>query len=554
MDYYNLLKTLLKTYKPEEIGKYLRLSLEDNSKKGGLVDESESIANQRRILNQFIDMRGNTGNKCKEFIDDGRSGTNFDRPGWKELLEEVENGTIKVVIVKNLSRLGRSNFECSYYMDYYFPSVNVRFMTVQEEVDTNDVYSSSNEYAPLNNFMNEKYSRDLSKNIKNSKRVKQKAGEYIGSNNSPYGYQKDPTDKHKLIIDEYASGVVKKIYDWYLESGSQHNIIKKLYENKIPTPAVYRNYKKMTKKLVNQYQWTNRTVKYILTSQMYIGNMEQHKYEKKSFRSKKLSRVPKNEWIIVENKHEAIIDKDTWNKVQNLIKANTKRATEREPELFTGLLVCYDCKHKMSISTRDKIGKDGTKYHHQYTQCNFYRRNRNLGVCSLHSTNYLGLEKLVLDRLDDICKRFIKLVDYNELTSSTKNQINLYEKTLNEKICKVQESISKIDNKIENAYMDRLNDVLSLDTYQKISSKLETEKQQLFETLSELKETYNSYMAENSSEKIINAKNISKEYIKHRKKIDRSLILEMVDRIEIHEDKSLDLYLKIKPLDQLKEL
>ena len=315
MDYYNILKTVLSKYKPEEIAKYLRLSLEDNSKKGGLVDESESIANQRRILNQFIDMRGNTGSKCKEFIDDGRSGTNFDRPGWKELLEEVENGTIKVVIVKNLSRLGRSNFECSYYMDYYFPSVDVRFMTVQEEVDTNDIYSSSNEYAPLNNFMNEKYSRDLSKNIKNSKRLKQKAGEYIGSNNSPYGYLKDPNDKHHLIIDEYASNVVKKIYEWYLESGSQHEVIRKLFENKIPTPAVYRNYETMTKKLVNPYQWSGRTVKYILTSQMYIGNMEQHKYEKKSFRSKKLSRVPKDEWIIVENTHEPIIDKETWEKV-----------------------------------------------------------------------------------------------------------------------------------------------------------------------------------------------------------------------------------------------
>lgn len=552
MDYYNILKTVLSKYKPEEIAKYLRLSLEDNSKKGGLVDESESIANQRRILNQFIDMRGNAGSKCKEFIDDGRSGTNFDRPGWKELLEEVENGTIKVVIVKNLSRLGRSNFECSYYMDYYFPSVDVRFMTVQEEVDTNDIYSSSNEYAPLNNFMNEKYSRDLSKNIKNSKRLKQKAGEYIGSNNSPYGYLKDPNDKHHLIIDEYASSVVRKIYEWYLESGSQHEVIRKLFENKISTPAVYRNYETMTKKLVNPYQWSGRTVKYILTSQMYIGNMEQHKYEKKSFRSKKLSRVPKDEWIIVENTHEPIIDKETWEKVQNLIKANTKRVSENKPELFTGLLVCYDCKHKMSIATRDKVGKDGTVYHHQYTQCNYYRRNRNLGVCSLHSTNYIELEKNVLDKLEDICKNFIKLVDYKGITDSTKKQISSYERTLNEKISKVQASINKIDNKLEKAYMDRLNDVLSLDIYQKISSKLETEKEQLNESLEELKSTYNKYVEDNNSEAVLDAKNISKEYIKQRKKLDRSMILELVDRIEIHEDKSLDLYLKIKPLEQMK--
>ena len=162
--------------------------------------------------------------------------------------------------------------------------------------------------------MNEKYSRDLSRNIKNSKRLKQKAGEYIGSNNSPYGYLKDPNDKHHLIIDEYASNVVKKIYDWYLETGSQNAVRKKLYENKIPTPAIYRNYTTMTTKVVSPYQWTGRTIKYILTSQMYIGNMEQHKYEKKSFRSKKMTRVPKEQWIIVEGTHEPIIDKKIWTK------------------------------------------------------------------------------------------------------------------------------------------------------------------------------------------------------------------------------------------------
>ena len=147
--------TLLKDYQPDEIAKYFRLSLEDRSKKGGLADESESIANQRRIINQFIDLRGNCGEKCKEFIDDGRSGTNFDRPGWKELLEQVEDGKIKVVIVKNLSRLGRSNFECGYYMDYYFPSIGVRFMTVQEEVDYHDLIDYLNENRHL--FRNTNY-------------------------------------------------------------------------------------------------------------------------------------------------------------------------------------------------------------------------------------------------------------------------------------------------------------------------------------------------------------------------------------------------------------
>lgn len=545
------ISTLLAGYSIDEIVKYYRLSSKDKSKRGGLKDESESIANQRRILNQFIDLRGNRGDQCREFIDDGNSGTNFDRPGWKELLEEVENGTIKVVIVKNLSRLGRSNFECSYYMDYYFPSVGVRFMTVQEEIDTNDLYNSSNEYAPLNNFMNEKYSRDLSKNIKNSKKIKQKAGEYIGSNNSPYGYLKDPADKHHLIIDEYAATIVKKIYKWYLETGSQGEVRRKLFEEKILTPATYRNYHKMTKKLLNPYQWTGRSIRYILTSQMYIGNMEQHKYEKKNFRSKKLVRVSKEDWIIVEGTHEPIIDKETWQKVQNMITANYKRASEKPPELFTGLLFCYDCKHRMSIATRDKIGKDGTLYHHQYTQCNYYRKNRNLGVCSLHSTNYLELEKEVLNKLEEICKKFIKLVNYQQLTDGTKLEMNSYEKTLLEKISKLEASLIKVDSQIEKLYMDRLEEVISIDTYKKLSSKFETEKEHLQASIQELNDSYSKYKEDNNAETILTAKELSQKYIKYRKKIDRELVLQLVDRIEIHDDKSIDLFLKIKPLEQL---
>lgn len=547
MDYLDILKD----YLPSEIAKYYRLSLEDKVKKGGTSDESESIANQRRILNNFINNRGNRGEDCKEFIDDGRSGTNFDRPGWQSLLEEVEKGTIKVVIVKNLSRLGRSNFECGYYMDYYFPSNNIRFMTVQEEVDTSDVYSSSNEYAPLNNFMNEKYSRDLSKNIKNSKRLKQKAGEYIGSSNAPYGYFKDPADKHHLIIDEYAASVVKKMYQWYLESGSQHEVKRRLFKNRILTPAVYRNYTSMTKKLNDPCQWTDRTIKGILTSQTYIGNMEQHKYEKKSFRSKKLSRVPKDEWIIVENKHEPIIDKQTWDKVQLLIQKNYKRVSPNPPDLFTGMLVCNDCKHRMSISTTRKTGKDGTIYVHKYTQCNYYRRHRNLNVCSLHSTDYMKLEEEVLKQLDSICKKFIKLVDFEKATKQGKNEKSNLENELIRKINKLESDIAKIDKQIEKVYMDRLDEVITVDTYQKISAKFETTKESLISALDEAKLTYSNYKEDNNDEAILSAKELSKKYIKNRKKLDRDLLLQIVDRIEIHEDKSLDLYLRIKPLEQV---
>lgn len=546
-----ILSKLLSIYSPDEIGKYIRLSLEDRNKEDN--DESESITNQRGIINHFIDFNGNDSSKCKEFIDDGKSGTNFDRPGWKDLIDEIETGKIKVVITKNLSRLGRSNFECSYYMDYYFPSMNVRYITVQEGVDTGNKNNSSNEYAPLNNFINEKYSRDLSKNIKNSKRLKQEAGEYIGSNNTPYGYIKDPNDKHHLIIEEYSANIVRQIYKWYLETGSQGEVRRLLFENEIPTPATYRNLVSMTTKLKNPYQWTSRTIKYILTSQMYIGNMEQHKYEKRSFREKKLYRTKKEDWIIVEGTHEPIIDKETYDKVQDLLKANFKRVSQRPPELFTGLLVCYDCKHRMSITPRNTVGKDGTIYKHSYTQCNYYRKNRNLNVCSLHSTSYFPLEENLLKEIDKICKNFIKLINFDKITKDKQKNLNTYGTTLLQKINKYNTEIKKIDQKIEKTYMDRLEDIISVDTYQKISNKFEEQKKNMQKELKELEETYNQYQQDNSVENILEAKKLASEYIKKRKNIDRELILKLVDRVEIHEDKTADLYLKIKPLEQIRQ-
>lgn len=546
------ISVILKDYSPDEIAKYIRLSLEDKNKKTKVSDESESISNQRIILNQFIDRHGNKGIKCREFIDDGKSGTNFERPGWKELLDEIEAGKIKVVITKNLSRLGRSNFECGYYMDYYFPSLNVRFMTVQEEVDTYDLYNSSNEYAPLNNFMNEKYSRDLSKNVRNSKRIKQEAGEYIGGSNTPFGYKRDPLDKHHLIIEETEATVIRKIFNWYLETGSQNAVKRKLYENKIPTPAVVRNYKNCKRRTEEtKYIWDNKTIKDILSSETYLGSMVQHKYIKKSFRQKKLTKVPREEWISVPDKHDAIIKKTVFDKVQNLLKANYKRGSERDPELLNGLLVCHDCKHNMYISKKDHIGKDGKLYKQYYTQCNYYRRNKRLNLCSLHSVNYFDLENQVLELLRNICSKFLKMIDYENITKEHIKEISTLEKTLSDKILKTEDEIKNLDRKIQEAYDDKLEGIISVDTYIKFSESLEEKKKSFQRSLEELEADLVRCQEDNSLDNYLEAGKVAKAYMKSKKNISRDLILQLVDRIEIHDDKTIDLFLKIKPLEQL---
>lgn len=544
---------LLAEYKPEEIAKYIRLSLEDKGK--GADDESESVTNQRLIINQFIDMRGNIGSKCREFIDDGKSGTNFERPGWKELIDEVENRTIKVIITKNLSRLGRSNFECSYYIDHYFPLINVRYLTVQECVDTGNIYNSANDYAPINNFMNEKYSRDLSKNIKNSKRLKQENGEFVGGCSTPYGYKRDDKIKNHLLIDEYPAQIVRKIYNWYIESGSQHYVVKKLYEEKILTPSRYKNGYGRAIVSRDPYTWTTSTVKDILTSQMYIGNMEQHKFEKVSFRSSKTVRVKKENWIIKEGTHEPIIDKEKFEKVQAMIETSSRNCIlNKEPELLSGLLVCHDCKHVMNIATVNRKRANGTSRQLKYTQCCFYRRTKHLGLCTLHSHNYAIFEANVLDLLEKICKKFIHSLNYDKMVKEKNNKISSYEEILNKKIEKFDSEIIKIDRKIEKLYADRLDEIISVDTYHKLSIKFESQKSQMSEELLQLQETCRKYKEENSLENILEAKQLAKEFIKKRKHVDRDLILKLVDKIEVYEGDELDLHLKIKPLENIKDI
>ena len=546
---------VLGQYLPEEIGKYLRLSVEDREKEGG-EEESDSISSQRNIINRYIDYNGNIGNKCKEFIDDGRTGTNFDRPGWNDLIKEIEKGKIKVVITKNLSRLGRSNYECGYYMEYYFPAKNIRYFTVHEGIDTGNQNNSSNEYAPINNFINEKFSRDLSKNIRSSKNIKQKQGEFVGSV-LPYGYKRNPNDTNRFLIDDYPAEIVRSIYDWYIETQSKKAVIRKLFDKKILTPSHYNNLVGHPRIAKNPFLWSDKTITKILTSQTYIGNMVQHQTEKKSFREKGMKKIPKEEWIIVEGTHEPIIDKEKFDKVQNLIKANFKRniLKDKHPsELLRGLMVCYECKHQISIDNHTNTLKDGTKREYKYILCHYAKKNKNLNLCTSHYFNYYELEEKVLNEIENICKKYITLINYKKVTNQKELSMNDYGKKLEQQINKYNVTINNINQKIEKLYMDRLNDIITVDTFKMISEKFERERNDIKNKIDSLQKEYKQYTENNNSKKMLEAEKLADEYIKNRKKITRDFLLKIIDKIEIHEDKSIDIYLKIKPLEQIKEV
>lgn len=547
----SIVNLLLKRYKSEEIAKYIRLSLADEIKKDEInkqIDESESVTNQRRLMNEFIDRNGNVGELCKEFIDDGVSGTNFDRPGWNKLQEEMESGKIKVVITKNLSRLGRSNFECSYFLDYYFPENNIRYIAIQEQIDTFNNENSNNEYAALNNFINEKYSRDLSKNIKRVYRIKQQAGEYMGGR-PVYGYIKDPNDKHKLIIDEEASKVVKRIFELYLQLHSQSGVMKILTKEKIPIPEVYKQTRRGIK-VKNPYDWNYHTVRNILRNQMYIGDMVQNVHIKKSFREKKIIKTSKEDWIIVEGTHEPIIDKDTFYRVQNLLDANYRQPTKPYERIFGGIMYCHECGHKIGVGNPKKnSGPKGKQY--LYTYCNYYRKNSSYNKCTPHTINYNNLEYELLSIITSICNKYITLIGYDDIVNNRKKTLNTYIDDLEKKMSRLEIDIKGIELKIEKLYMDRLDDIITPDTYKKLTDKFEEQKKSKQKEIDELKISIEEYKNNNPIEQLLETKTIVKEYLKTRKKTPRELILKIVDKIEIHKDKNIDLYFKLKQLNEV---
>lgn len=441
-----------------------------------------------------------------------------------------------------------NSYDISKLSFHDIPDNNIRYIAIQEQIDTGNSENSNNEYAALNNFINEKYSRDLSKNIRRVYKIKQFAGEYMGGK-PVFGYIKDPNDKHKLIIDEDAADIVRRVFSLYLELQSQSAVMKKLSEEKIPIPEVY---KKTRRGLKAQfpYEWNYHTIRNMLRNRMYIGDMVQNVHTKKSFREKKIVKTNEEDWIIVEGTHEPIIDKDTFERVQNLLDANYRQPTPEYQRIFKGLMYCHECGHKIGVGNPKRDNRPIEKQY-VYTYCNFYRKNSAYNKCTPHTMNYNNLEEQLMDIISNVCKKYIDLVGYEDIVEKRKKTLSTYTDTLEKKIGKLEIDIKSIDLKIEKLYMDRLDDIISPDTYKKLTDKFEEQKQKKQNEIDELKLTVEEYKEKNSVEDLLETQKIVKEYLKTRKNPPRELILKIVDRIEIHQDKTVDLYFKLKQLNQV---
>ena len=517
-----------------KVGIYIRLSREDEEKEK--YQESESVQNQRTLLMQYL--KQNKLNFIEEYVDDGVSGTSFDRPGFNRMIADIELGKINMVVTKDLSRLGRNYVQSGLYIEDYFPEHNVRFIAILDNIDT--AYdNSNNDIAPFKSILNEMYAKDTSKKINSVLQSKRKDGEYLGT--APYGYKKDVENKYHLVIDEEAANVVRIIFEKYLEGFGTMQIADYLSKNKIPIPSDYNKRKRGAKSLTYGY-WQQSTVRFILSNEVYTGTIVQGKRKKVSFKSKKFIDLPEEDWVKVENMHEAIISKEDFERAKRILLSTKGSRMQKNDYLFKGLIRCYDCKGYIGIRSPDKNGNI-------YGRCQRYSRFGKFNVCTPHNFNYQVFEEQMCEVLREVCKEYTNKKRLEEIAKQS-NKKQTQELDLNRQIQDYKNEIEKETRKLEVMYEDRLNGIISLDEYMKNANRIKELVKNYEKNIKELENLGKGKDEKQETERKLN--DLVDEFLKMEKPT-KELIREFINRIEIHHNKQVDIYFNFKPLQNINE-
>ena len=451
------------------------------------------------------------------------------------MLQDIDNGKVNLVITKDLSRLGRNYVQSGLYIESYFPEHEVRFVAILDNIDT--AYdTSNNDLLPFKSILNEMYAKDTSKKINSVLQSKRNLGEYLGT--PPYGYKKDPENKYHLVVDEESANVVKLIYQKYLEGFGTMQIADYLSEKKIPIPSDY-NKRKRGAKSLSYGLWQQSTIRFILSNEIYTGTIVQGKRKKVSFKSKKFINLPEEDWVKVENMHEAIISKEDFERAKRAINATKGSRVVQNDYLFKGLLRCYDCKGYIGIRSPDKNGN-------VYGRCQRYGRFGKFDVCSPHNFNYQVFEEQMLYVLKEVCKEYTNKKKLEEIAKQTKTR-GAKEFDINKQIELFKQTIEKETRKLEVMYDDRLAGIISLDEYMKNAKRIKEIVKGYEENIKELEK---ELAGENTRNKETKLDNLIEEFLEMEKPT-KEIIREFIEKIEIHSDKQVDIYFNFKPLQEM---
>lgn len=524
------------------VGLYMRLSREDGDK-----EESSSVTNQREMLKRYVSEQENFF-IVKEYVDDGYTGTNFDRPGFKQMIEDIEAGIIDTVITKDLSRLGRERLGVGHYTEIYFPEHNVRYIALLDNIDTY-IDSGMNDMAPFKGVINDMYVRDISKKIRSSLIERKKAGNFLGVT-APYGYQKDPNNKFHLIINEKEAEVVKRVFRLYLEGNGLTRIAQILTKDGIPVPGESRDIGK-TRRTALYSSWKQTTIRRILDNRVYLGELVQFKRRKINYKSKRRITVPEEERYICKGTHEAIIDEEDFNTIQNILKKNKSFKGTRHDYLFKGLLYCAECGARLNITYSNYALKKYGEYRYT-TICYSYSRLYS-DICTRHSNSIPELEEVLIKHIKEVCKRYINENLQDELISMAKKQkqLELKQITNEKKLETISQKISDIGLYIKNLYMDKVKGVVSENDYVSLVADFTKDRDNLIKEKEELIKIINNQKPQ--IDETAKIEKLAKEFLSLEKPT-KQLLNELIEKITISENKEINIYFKFNELNEMKEI
>ena len=496
------------------VGVYLRISREDGDNK-----ESESISNQRKIIKDFIEKNKNY-KVYDEYIDDGYSGANFNRPDFKRLIDDIKKKKINMVITKNLARLGRNYIEVGNYIEKFFPNLGVRYIAVLDKVD-NFSDTVSNDLVALKSVFNEKHCKDTSLAVKKSKRRRMKEGVYA-CNTAPFGYKKDPKNNGKLLVDEESSKTVKKIFELRLKGMKIREIVEYLDKNKYPTPIVYMKTKGL-EKVEKKELWRRGSVTRILGNQVYLGHCLRGKTTKISYKTKSRNYVKRSDWILTKNTHEALVSEDDFNKIHNNNKYGMTIQKNNSDYLLKNFIYCRECGRKLNLKRERK---------RIYLVCSKHYQNSKL--CSNNcKIEYNAIEKKIVKRINRIYLEYINGDDIIDklCKSYAKKKINNFKIQYNE----IEETLDKLKFRITSLYNQRLQDKIDENQYKEEYKKLSFKRNELIEKLEKEK------LKINEEEKKIKSVNEKSKIIKRLKKFNLEKLNEeelknIIERIEVYKN------------------
>ena len=509
---------------------YARLSKEDEQR-----GDSASIETQVEMLTRYV--TGHGWNLAAVYKDDGYTGTNFDRrPAFNAMMAKVRDREINLVVVKDLSRFGRNYLEVGQYTELEFPALGCRFIAVNDNIDSLNRDSNDEIFMAFRNIFNEHYSRDISKKIRSAMNTSCRSGKFIGAF-APFGYMKSPDDRHRLIIDEPAAAIVRRIFQMRCEGEGFRRIALALNEEGVLPPREYhcRCAGKAGSPWRDNGKWSSVTVSGLLRNEAYIGNMVQHKSEVFSYKDRRMTAVPKEEWIRVENTHEPIISMDVWEQCRRMDRGTVhpRQNSMKETSLFSGLLYCADCGFAMRCQIERRRRKNGVTARYERYLCGSYSRSGHT-ACSTHSIPVQVLSELVLN---DIWAKADEVFYHEEeiaqcLMERRQKQSRAELSAMQKSMRFLEKRVAELDRLIRSAYEDKVDGSIPAELCAELLRGYQKERAENSTRLQEIeKQQAEMQTAENEVQEWIS---LIRRY-RDIDTLDRETLLKLIDRIEIGE-------------------